>query len=194
MGLISRIFGRLGTGSTHAPQAAPPDITSESEEDGFVDLVLAIDKHDVRPGGTQSFRASGVHQGQRVALEILLGPDWRAGSLGEDIPQTTYSGQVTYRSVGPESDALLRAIDALYETQLEPRSMTGERHFTCVTLGGDPRHPHNGRIHAKLFYETDNEDEYAELYTNIDVAAGRVEIKEKDPDYRSAIVRALRAT
>jgi hypothetical protein len=33
----------------------------------------------------------------------------------------------------------------------------------------------------------------AELYTNIDLAAHRLEISEKDDGYRAAIVRALRA-
>lgn len=171
---------------------APPEVTSETEE-GFHDLLLLIEKHTTLADGSQSLRVSGVHRGKRVALEIVLGPAWRAGSLGKDIALTTYQGRVTYRSVGPDSDMLLRTLDDLYGTKLKASSMAKETHFTCITLGGDPRELRKGRVDAKLFYEPEAEEDYAEMFTNIDLAAKRVEIREKDEDYRSPFVRALRA-
>lgn len=200
MRIISTLLALLGMGSAQPATAAerkralaaPPEVTSETEE-GFHDLLLFIEKHEVLPGGTQSIRASGVHRGKRVALEILLGPAWRAGSLGKDVPLTTYRGQVTYRSVGADSDALIRVLDELYGTKLKPTLMASETHFTCITLGGDPRDLRQGRVDAKLFFEAAGEGDYAELFTNIDLAAKSVEIREKDEEYRSPIVRALRA-
>jgi hypothetical protein len=199
MGIISGLLGLLGIGSRPAAAADakpvltyPPEVTSETEE-GFHDLLFLIDKHTVLPDGSQSIRVSGVHRGKRVALELVLGPSWRAGSLGKDIPLTTYQGYVMYRSVGPDSDLLLRMLDHLYGTKLNPLSMAKETRFTCLTLGGDPRKLANGRVDAKLFYESGAQGDYAEIFTNIDLGARRVEIREKDPDYRSPIVRALRA-
>ena len=200
MGIISTLLGLLGVGSRPTAAAsdakraltAPPEVTSETEE-GFHDLLFLIEKHTVLPDGSQSLRVSGVHRGQRVALEIVLGPAWRAGSLGKDRALTTYQGRISYRSVGPDSDALLRTLDHLYGTKLSPLSMAKETHFTCITLGGDPRKLGQGRVDAKLFYESQGEGDYAEIFTNIDLGAKRLEIREKDPDYRSPIVRALRA-
>ena len=45
----------------------------------------------------------------------------------------------------------------------------------------------------KLFHEADPEDRYAEFYTNIDLANGVLQLHEKDPGYRSAIIKALRS-
>lgn len=41
----------------------------------------------------------------------------------------------------------------------------------------------------KLFFESDDESRYAELYLNIDLPATRLELAERDPDYRGPIVR-----
>jgi hypothetical protein len=43
----------------------------------------------------------------------------------------------------------------------------------------------------KFFYENDDAARYAEFFTNIDIPNGRIEIREKDPEYRAAIVKAL---
>jgi len=84
-----------------------------------------------------------------------------------------------------------RHLIELYGTKLGASSMAKETHFTCITLGGDPRVLGKGRVDAKLFYESESEADYAELFTSIDLAAKRVEIREKDQDYRSPVVRAL---
>ncbi len=200
MGIASALLSPLGLGSTSATRAAepakalagPPEMTAETEK-GFHDLLLFIEKHEVLPGGAQCIRAAGVHRGRRVALEILLGPVWRAGSLGKDTPVITYQGEVRYRSMGTDSDAFLHSLDDLYGTQLKPSGMARETRFTGITLGGNPRKLGNGPVHVKLFYEAAGENGYAELYTNIDLASRRVEIREKDEEYRSPVVRALRA-
>jgi hypothetical protein len=43
----------------------------------------------------------------------------------------------------------------------------------------------------KLFRESEAEDEYAEVYTNIDVYGERAAIREKDPDYRQPLLAAI---
>ncbi|HEX9578038.1 MAG TPA: hypothetical protein VF993_09810 [Myxococcales bacterium] len=98
---------------------------------------------------------------------------------------------MTYRSIGRESDALLRVLDELYGTKLKPRAMAKTIIFSGISLGGDPRDLAKGPLHMKLFYEAAGDD-YAELFTNIDIASRRLEIHEKDEAYRSAVVRALR--
>jgi hypothetical protein len=181
-----------GTRSAAPPRAlkAPPEVTSESEE-GFHDLLLYIERHDRLPGGEQALRAFGTHRGRRVGLEVVLGSPWKAGTLGKDVPLVTYQGTVTYRSIGRESDALLQVLDELFGTKVRPRVMAKSTTFTGITLGGDPRDVRKGPIQVKLFHEGASEADYAELFTNVDIAAGRLEIREKDEEYRSAIVRAL---
>jgi len=174
------------------PLSAPPEVTSE-EEEGFHDLVFYVQEHKRLPDGSQSIRGSGTHKGRHLGLEIVLGPTWEAGSLGKDIPVVTYRGIVTYRSIGPDSDALVQVLDGLYDTRVGPKAMGTEIRFTAISLEGDPRELAKGLVKIKLFFETDKQDDYAELFTNIELAARRLEVREKDPEYRLPLVKALQA-
>jgi hypothetical protein len=167
-----------------------PEITSESEE-GFHDLVFYIQDFKRFEDGTQMVRASGTYKGRKVGLDIILGAHWVSGSIGKAVPLITYRGSASYRSIGSESDAFLKILDELYGTKLNPKSIKGETQFTGISLGGDPRDLAKGPVKIKLFYESGSDSSYAELYTNIELAKSKLEIREKDPDYRSPIVRAL---
>jgi hypothetical protein len=211
MGIFSFLFGGCGKQPTPSPQpsakvqtstakiqspkplAAPPEITSEEEAEGFHDLVLFIQEYKRLPDGSQSIRGSGTHKGRPVGLEVVLGPSWKAGSLGKDIPLVTYVGIVTYRSTGVDSDALVQVLDELYGTKVGPKAMGRETQFAGITLEGDPRDLAKGPVKLKLFFESDNQEDNVELYTNIELGARRLEVQEKDDGYRSPIIRALQA-
>jgi hypothetical protein len=203
LGVLALFFGGCGKQSTSSPRpapqihpskplAAPPEVTSE-EEAGFHDLIFYIQEHKRLPDGSQSIRGLGTHKGRPLGLEVVLGPSWQAGSLGKNIPLVTYRGIVTYRSTGTDSDAFVQVLDELYGAKVSPKAMGKETQFTGISLGGDPRDVAKGPVKIKLFLESGKEDEYAELFTNIELAAHRLEVHEKDEGYRSQVVRALQA-
>src|SRR6266511_2895263 len=68
--------------------------------------------------------------------------------------------------------------------------MGRETQFTGISLEGDPRDLAKGPVKIKRFFESDNQDDYAELFTNIELAAHRLEVHEKDEEYRSPVIRA----
>ena len=202
LGIFSLLLGGCGRqpqppktpppGRPSIPLAKPPEVTSEAEE-GFPDLVFYIQERKAQPDGTQTLRGAGTYKGRQLGLEVTLVPTWQAGSLGKDIPLVTYRGAVTYRSTGPESDAFVQVLDELYGTKLGPKAMGAETRFTGIALGGDPRDLAKGPVKIKLFFESGGQDDYAELYTNIELAARRLEIHEKDESYRLPIIKALQA-
>jgi hypothetical protein len=104
-----------------------------------------------------------------------------------------YRGVVTYRSTGSDSDALIQVLDELYSTKVSPKAMGTETRFTALSLEGDPRDLAKGPVKIKLFFESNKEDEYGELFTNIELTAHRLEVREKDEGYRSPVVKALQA-
>jgi hypothetical protein len=174
-------------------QRAPlPEITAGSDSD-WHDLTFRIQQVERLADGARVLRVAGTYRTTPVAFAILLGPRWKAGRLG-DLPLVTYSGTVTLRSLGVQSDHLLAVIDELYGTRQHPTKMRERTDFSGITLGGDPRDLNAAPVKIKLFFESDDETRYAELYLNIDSDAQTVELAEKDADYRSAIVRALRAS
>jgi hypothetical protein len=202
MGLCSFIFG--GCKPSEPPQpvvakvqpsrplVAPPEVTSE-EELGFHDLIFYIQEHKRLPDGSQSIRGLGLYKGRQLGLEVVLGPTWQGGSPGKDVPLVTYSGIVTYRSTGVDSDAFVQVLDELYGTKLRPAAMSKETRFAAISLAGDPRDLSKGPVKMKLFFESDKQDDYAEFFTNIELAARRLEIHEKDEDYRLPVIKALQA-
>jgi hypothetical protein len=204
LSFLSFLFGGCGRGEKpQAPRAEaaarrsvrldkPPEITSESG-DGFHDVIFYIREHKRLADGTQIIRGSGLHKGRPLGLEVALSPIWQASSLGKGLPLATYRGTVTYRSTGPDSDAFVQVLDDLYGTKLTPKAMGAEIRFTAITLGGDPRDLAKGPVKIKLFYESGGQADYAELYTNFELPARRLEIREKDEEYRPAVVKALRA-
>jgi hypothetical protein len=191
--LVILAIAFLATGCRHKSSTTRlPEITSESEE-GYHDLVLEIEDHQKLSDGSQRILASGMYQGKKVSLEILLGPAWRSGAIDADVPITTFLGSVSYRSIGVESDLLLQAMDEVYGTKKAPKAMNKVTEFSAISLEGDPRNLSKGITKIKLFFEANSEDQYAELFTNIDLKVRKLYISEKDEEYRTAIVRALQA-
>jgi hypothetical protein len=176
---------------TGLPSEKLPEITSEAEE-GFVDLVFRLNEHTVLGDGSQRLRVAGLHHGREVGFELILSPTWKGSNLG-NLAIKTSKGLVTYRSIGPPSDAFIQAIDELYQTNLKPNSMAQQTAFTGISLEGDPAALKDHAVRIKLFYESGGEDGYAEIYTNIDLAARKVEVREKDGAYRKQVVRSLTA-
>ena len=123
-----------------------------------------------------------------TALAIVLESGWKSAKVG-DIP--VQKGVVVVRSVGPASDGFLNQLDSLYGTNLHPKAMRAETRFAAIALDGDPTALDRGPVRIKLFYESDDEEAYAELYVNVDLSKKVVEWAEKDMDYRRPVVGAL---
>ena len=59
---------------------------------------------------------------------------------------------------------------------------------------GNPTALDGAPTRIKLFFELQAEDRYAELFLNVDVREGSIQLSEKDFDYRRAVVQALAGT
>jgi hypothetical protein len=85
------------------------DIDAESEE-GFVDLVFTIRATSAVPGGAVVIRATGPFRGEETGLEVAVAPEWQEGLISDLV---VYRGEVSIRSIGSPSDALVRALARL---------------------------------------------------------------------------------
>jgi hypothetical protein len=149
-------------------------------EEGFHDLVFAIQKNDHLLDGSRQLTAAGIAKGQPVEFAVQL-------------PVGGRKDRVLLRSLGAGSDRLIRELDGLYKTKLAPKQMAAATEFAAIPLEGNPSMLDGGPVKIKLFFESEDEARYAELYLNIDLGSGRLYLREKDPDYRAAVVRALSA-
>jgi hypothetical protein len=176
------------------PLGSPiPEITSDGQEEGLLDLVFGLENHNELPDGTQQLVAVGRAGDHEVSFRADLGASWRRSTL-EDTSFRMSQGTVTLRSLGPRSDRLIGALQSLYDTHLGLTTMASEIAFTAVSLEGDPADLRGGPLKLKLFFEGDDEDDYAEIYLNVDMDRARVDLNEKEPEYREPLLRALAGT
>ena len=69
--------------------------------------------------------------------------------------------------------------------------MSKEVSFNAVCPDSNPRRLTDGPVRMKLFFESDEEDRYAQFFLKIDTASSIVEFHEKDTRFRRAVVLCL---
>ncbi len=163
-----------------------PELTEEFE-DGFVDLSLRMEGLVRDQDGVQHFEARALHKGRVVAFAVALGAKWTPFGSREEF----YCGEARLVSLGDASDAFIQVLDQLYETKAGIMRMGDNTGFTAVSLEGHPDRLSVEPLKMKLFFESENDDLSAEFYLNCDTNDNRVQFREKDMDFRAAVVRAL---
>src|SRR4051794_20338352 len=102
------------------------------------------------------------------------------------------------KSVGSASDNLLLLLQDLYKEEIVANSkFVASKTINFIDLNefvkakfGQKSERADSVRELKVFFESDNEDDYAELYININPAEKWLELKEKDEEYRPGVLRA----
>jgi len=165
-----------------AGEPALPEISTATAPvlDDMADIRLAVRSIECDDRHECSVLARGVYRNRPVGLKVVFGA---RGGVRRGI---------AYESIGAESDALLGALAKLYGQALPSPHFTVRAYGDVVVPRGDLREVGTSPMQAKVFFFADGpESRYAELYTNIDVTHGVLEILEKDPEYRANVLAAL---
>jgi hypothetical protein len=111
----------------------------------------------------------------------------------------TFGSGLILKSIGAESDNLLQTLAELYK--LKPNGSLKFINSISVSYANlqdyakglavqDGRSYEVAGSDYKLFFET--EDDYAELYLNINPTEHWIELKEKDEEYRPSLINVLK--
>jgi len=171
-------------------------LLDQFSEDGFVDCAFRIAEISSDPGHHR-LRLVASHNGAAVGLTAIV----RRGICGgfdpdlELIQGHVYRQAVAFLRSGPESDELVSALAALYDQPAQRLRMVDAISFTGIALHQDSVDMETEPIKIKLFGRDSDEeierDEYFESFFNLDLASGFVFWNEKDPDYRTPLIRGL---
>lgn len=183
MGILASIFG--------SASGAAQKVRSVGEDD-FVDLDLPLASHAKDPTGKRLLVARGVFEDTPVGFSVEIDSAWRAQPL-EDGSATFYWGRVTIRSIGPPSDHFVSVLARLYGLPSPATGMLPAIEAEAVGLANDPGDMDTSAIRMKLFFHSDSEDRYAEVFLNTDIPNRLVQFHEKDMEYRKELLRALHA-
>lgn len=170
------------------------EITSRVDtNDSWVDIFLTI-VSDTKTDDSHIYVAKGLYKNNIVGLEIEVSSHIKAG-IGNGLERGGSgfaSNAVTFKSLGSESDNFVRALAELYEVPT-----TGG--FSSAPLTADIFSLNKRNVNLdkkfyyklKLFFESNNEELYSEIFLNINTKAKEVELFEKDEEYRSNIIKIL---
>ena len=179
----------LSLSLTRATFAAElPELFSKSEA-GFADAELKAQKIERASDGsvviTAAARAGKENVGFRVIFPSLW-KEWRPQGFSGTLRQ----GTVKIESIGKHTEAFVHALAKAYAKKVQRYEFTQVR-LTAISLEGDPRKVETLPVKLKMFYESGNEEEYAEVFLNFDLPHRVVQFHEKDPDYRKAVLGFL---
>jgi hypothetical protein len=177
--------------TVQARNAASRNVLPELRVDsanGFADLSFKLTAIEQYVSETQVL-AKARRSNEVASFAVLLTGPWTEQNVAD---LTVWSGRVSFISVGEESHAFLRALHDAYGAKADSPRMYDRVNFTAMALEGDPRDVRKTPLKLKLFIEG-VEDQYVEVFLNIDAGRSVVELAEKDPDYRKPLLKALTA-
>ena len=193
MGFLSRLFGK-GTPEPVVQASVPDD--QEKDEHEFVDIDLLIESVE-QTDGMFRITARETLEANCVGIVVTFGAEWDAQTM-EDSEFIAYWGHAELSSLGAQSDGLVHHLARLYDLPLpEPKKMLAAIPVRVVGLHCDPSRMADMPVRTKAFFHSDAgdspdfEQRYAELFVNVDLAQGVLQLHEKDPEYREPLLRAL---
>ena len=184
--IFSSIFGTVF--------GAEPPAGKLSAEEGFVDIDLPIARNRTGKDKVESIVAVGKIRGKNIGLAADIYPEWKKQKSSGESDIHFYWGKVVLRRLGKESDQFVEMLAGLYGVELKTARMATRIEAEAVGLNSDPSRILTEVVKMKLFLSSDSEDNYAEVFLNVDIPNKRLEFHEKDNDYRAPLVRNLTAT
>jgi hypothetical protein len=158
--------------------------------EGWADVRLAVTEVSESKDGTL-MRATSLYEGQELGLSVFI-PSMPTDEKG-------FGNGFILKSTGDESDRLLRLLSKLY-LQNDSNSIQFRDSLIVAyvdldkfakNVAGASQKDSTSIKKYKLFFEGAKEDEYAEIFLNYNMAEQRIELNEKDEEYRPILIKFL---
>ncbi len=171
-----------------------PLFIDTSEEEGWgADIRLSLAEITSTDNLT-IYKAISSYDGKNVGIEFIL-PNAKSGI------KNSPTQILEIKTCGESSDNLLRLLSGLYKLKIDTTdhfissaklAFVDLNEFARSKFGKDAI-PQTDAKEMKLFFESEDPDNYAELYVNINDKEHWVELIEKDEGYRQQVIRFLTA-
>ena len=165
----------------------------------FQDIILQIQHWEKAEDGRLLVLATGDYKGENVGIEAYLKMDMKpveynpvTGVINIIDPETVYVDGVTIKSIGEDSDRLVKALSDMYEISLKNYKMAEEIRFTVLCLENENSDMDEfSQKYQLLIDEEEGKDSYGELFMNIDMDLTSLVLSESNVEYRKSILGAL---
>lgn len=196
MGLFLFLFGcKNNDRNAHtndSDNAEIEEITSRIDpEEGWSDIFLKITE-DTKTDTSHIYIAKGLYKNKTVGLQIELSSKIGAGIVDgkPDGKAGFVANAVQLKSIGQESDELVKALAELYKQPTTKGFTKQTISTTAFSLNEKSVNlDKNDYYKLKLFFAEDDENLYSEIFLNINTDKREIEIHEKDEEYRGPIIK-----
>lgn len=196
MGFFSLLFGckknANNTQANNSDNTKIEDITSRIDpKEGWSDIFLKITA-DTKTDTSYIYIVKGLYKNKTVGLQIEVSSNIGAGIVDGKLDSKAgfVANAVQIKSIGQESDELVKALSELYR---QPTN----KGFTKQTISATAFSLNEKSVNLdkkdyyklKLFFAEDDENLYSEIFLNINTDKREIELHEKDEDYREPIIK-----
>lgn len=172
-----------------------PSVTVQSEAEGWYDIVFPILVRAPAMDGDRKWgtiiKIGGMLDGRTVEWGLVIPDEWEEAKMTPPPPLKSWGSVVLFGRVGTTSDNLVRSLARVYQLPAADMVARDEVELDAISIFADPRPIGSRPIHLKMFVHGEKAEDYAEFFLNVDLSAGTVKMKEKDPEYRAAMLRAF---
>jgi hypothetical protein len=187
MGFLSLLFCHKSNGQSNLI-----DITSKSEE-GFHDLVFNIANKQLDKDNNWILTAKGQYKNIVVGFKVVIKNNINPGIVNGKPDQSGMiknAGQIL--NIGSESDNFIKVVSELYGFKSDKKFTKNAISFDCFSLNSQKGDLEKADFKFKLFLDSqDSNGLYSELFLNISLSSGLIELNEKDPGYRENIIKIM---
>lgn len=186
--------GKVTKTTTTFTYPIQPLFIDNGEEEGWgADIRLSLTETTSTDSFT-TYKAVSSYKAKNVGLEFILpNSKFRIENSPTQI--------LTIKTCDESSDNLLMLLSKLYKFRddtakrfisLGKLAFVDLNEFAKAKFGKDAI-SHTDAKELKLFFETEDPEDYAELYLNINEKEHWLEIREKDEEYRRQVIKFLSA-
>jgi hypothetical protein len=173
------------------------ELEDMGDEEPWCDMVFDLVDTSESSGGILSGTAMAATPRGDIGFAFDIPP---AGGWHSQRDDDFVSGwaDVTFRSIGAPTDRLLSEYETWFRLPSSGSSAVAMLKCLTVLIGEEARDLEDHKLHMKVFFDPDlligpkddgdRSDMYAELFFNLDMPNRRVELREKDPEYRQPLV------
>ena len=187
IGFLSLLLGIKSNGQSNLI-----DIASKSEE-GFHDFVFNITDKQLDKDNSWILTAKGQYKNTIVGFKVVIKNEINPGIVNgkpEQSGMIKNAGQIL--SCGFESDHFIEVVSELYGFKTIKKFTENAISFDCFSLNTQKGDLAKGDYKFKLFLDSQNTNGmYSELFLNISIQTGLLELNEKDPGYRENIIKIM---
>ena len=193
MGLLSFLFGcNNKEQKSNSNNIKLEEINSRFDpEEGWSDIFLKITE-DTKTDSSHIYVAKGLYNNITVGLEIEINSTIGAGIVNGEIDGKVgfVKNAVHLKSLGKESDELVKALSELYKYPTNKGFTKQTISTTAFSLNEKAVDLEKKDYYKlKLFFSEEDENLYSEIFLNINTEKGEIEIHEKDKEYREPIIK-----